>query len=233
MTILTCNVTSVDAITDKVYRVRLVPDLKLNFRAGQYLMLMINEHDKKPFSIASTPIETAFIEIHIGVSKLNFYTMGIIDHILKHRKIIIDAPRGEAWLRDNTDRPIVLIAGGTGFSYTRSILLTVLKCQPQREVVIYWGVQQQNHLYNLNELVTLSINYPQLSVIPVVEQPDDNWRGRTGTVVNSVMQDYNHLTPYDIYIAGHFDMVKIAFDLFCTERNACAHHIFSDAFTFI
>ena len=69
MTTLSCKVTSVEAITDTVYRVRIVPDAAFSFRAGQYLMVVMDERDKRPFSMASTPDEKGFIELHIGRSE--------------------------------------------------------------------------------------------------------------------------------------------------------------------
>ena len=89
------------------------------------------------------------------------------------------------------------------------------------------------HLYDLNELEALSIKYPQLKVIPVVEQPEDGWRGRTGTVLSAVLQDYGSLAEQDIYIAGRFEMAKIARERFCAERGAQEAYIFGDAFAFI
>ncbi len=233
MTTLTCKVSSVDAITDTVYRVRLVPEGPFSFHAGQYLMVVMDERDKRPFSLASTPMESSFIELHIGASELNLYAMAVMDRILKDREITVDLPHGEAWLRDDTDRPIVLIAGGTGFSYTRSILLTVLSRQPEREVSIYWGGRELDHLYDLDELQALCLQHPRLNVIPVVEQPDDNWQGRTGTVLSAVLQDYGSLESHDIYIAGRFEMAKIARERFCAERGAQESRIFGDAFAFI
>ncbi|MGL9773378.1 MAG: NAD(P)H-flavin reductase [Sodalis sp. (in: enterobacteria)] len=233
MTTLTCKVSSVDAITDTVYRVRLVPEAAFHFRAGQYLMVVMDERDKRPFSLASTPMETTFIELHIGASELNLYAMAVMDRILKERKITVEVPQGKAWLRDNTDRLIVLIAGGTGFSYVRSILLTVLARQPERKVAVYWGGRKRDHLYDLGELEALTLQHPQLFVVPVVEQPDEHWQGRSGTVLMAVMQDYGSLEPYDIYIAGRFEMAKIARERFCAERGAVVERIFGDAFAFI
>ncbi|QWA11492.1 NAD(P)H-flavin reductase [Sodalis ligni] len=233
MTTMTCKVTSVDAITDTVYRVCLVPEAAFSFRAGQYLMVVMDERDKRPFSMASTPMESSFIELHIGASELNLYAMAVMDRILKNREIIVDIPHGDAWLRDDTQRPIVLIAGGTGFSYARSILLTVLDKQPEREVAIYWGGRELQHLYDLSELEALTLQHPRLKVVPVVEQPDENWLGRTGTVLSAVMQDYGNLEQYDVYIAGRFEMAKIARERFCAERGATAERIFGDAFAFI
>lgn len=96
MTTLSCKVTSVDAITDTVYRVRLVPEAAFSFRAGQYLMVVMDERDKRPFSMASTPAEQEFIELHIGASELNLYAMAVMDRILKEREIVVDIPHGDA-----------------------------------------------------------------------------------------------------------------------------------------
>lgn len=190
MTTLSCKVTSVEAITDTVYRVRLVPEAPVSFRAGQYLMVEMDERDKRPFSMASTPLEKDFIELHIGASEINLYAMAVMDRILKDRVVNVDIPHGDAWLREEGDRPLVLIAGGTGFSYTRSILMMALVQQPNREIAIYWGGRESKYLYDLAELEALQEKHPQLKVIPVVEQPEEGWNGRTGTVLSAVLQDY-------------------------------------------
>jgi len=233
MTTLSCKVTSVEAITDTVYRVRLLPEAKFSFQAGQYLMVVMDERDKRPFSMASTPSDQEFIELHIGASDINLYAMAVMDRILKEKEIVVDIPHGDAWLREDEDRPLILIAGGTGFSYVRSILLTALARNPQREIAIYWGGREDKHLYDLSELEALSVVHPNLRVEAVVEQPETGWRGRTGTVLTAVMQDYGTLAGHDIYIAGRFEMAKIARDLFCNERGAQADRMFGDAFSFI
>lgn len=233
MTILSCKVTSVEAITDTVYRVRLIPEADFTFRAGQYLMVVMDERDKRPFSLASTPMEKEIIELHIGASDLNLYAMAVMDRIRDDRQITVDIPHGDAWLREESSRPIVLIAGGTGFSYARSILLTALAQQPDREIAIYWGGRELQHLYDLEELNALAVKHPNLRVVPVVEQPEAGWQGRSGTVLTAVMQDFATLAEHDIYIAGRFEMAKIARDRFCAERGAKEGQMFGDAFAFI
>ncbi|CAH0293744.1 NAD(P)H-flavin reductase [Erwinia aphidicola] len=233
MTTLSCKVTSVEAITDTVYRVRLIPEADFNFRAGQYLMVVMDERDKRPFSLASTPMEKDIIELHIGASELNLYAMAVMERIQQQRQITVDIPHGDAWLREEGDRPLVLIAGGTGFSYARSILLTALSQQPDRHIAIYWGGRELKHLYDLDELNALAVKHPNLQVIPVVEQPEEGFTGRNGTVLTAVMQDYTSLAGHDIYIAGRFEMAKIARERFCAERGALEAHMFGDAFAFI
>lgn len=233
MTTLSCKVTSVEAITDTVYRVRLVPEADFSFRAGQYLMVVMDERDKRPFSLASTPMEKDLIELHIGASDLNLYAMAVMERIQNQRQITVDMPHGDAWLREEGSRPLLLIAGGTGFSYVRSILLTALAQQPDRDIAIYWGGRELKHLYDLDELNALTHHHPNLKVIPVVEQPEAGWQGRSGTVLTAVMQDFASLSEHDIYIAGRFEMAKIARDRFCAERGAQEARMFGDAFAFI
>ena len=117
-------------------------------------------------------------------------------------------------LREESTRPMILIAGGTGFSYARSILLTALAQQPDRNIAIYWGGREIHHLYDLEELNALAVRHPNLKVVPVVEQPQESWQGRSGTVLTAVMQDFGSLSEHDIYIAGRFEMAKIARERF-------------------
>lgn len=233
MTIMSCKVSSVEAITDTVYRVRLQPESPFSFRAGQYLMVVMDERDKRPFSIASVPSEKNYLELHIGASEMNLYAMAVMDRILKEQTIDVDLPHGDAWLREEGDRPLVLIAGGTGFSYVRSILVTELANNPDRDISIYWGGRELKHLYDLGELEALSVVHPNLKVIPVVEQVEDDWQGRTGNVLSAVLQDFDSLSEHDIYIAGRFEMAKVARERFCAERGALEDRMFGDAFAFI
>lgn len=96
MTTLSCKVTSVEAITDTVYRVRMVPEADFSFRAGQYLMVVMDERDKRPFSTASTPMEKDIIELHIGASELNLYAMAVMERIQADRQLTVDIPHGDA-----------------------------------------------------------------------------------------------------------------------------------------
>lgn len=233
MATLSCKVTSVESITDTVYRVILLPDGPFHFKAGQYLMVVMDERDKRPFSMASTPENHQSIELHIGASEFNLYAMAVMDRILEQQRIDIDIPHGKAWFRENSQNPMILIAGGTGFSYTHSILLAALAENPQRDITFYWGGRQLEHLYDLGELQAISERNPNLKVVPVVEQPDENWRGRTGTVLSAVLEDFGDLSGHDIYIAGRFEMAKIARDRFCHERGAKSTQLFGDAFDFL
>lgn len=233
MSTLSCKVVSIESITDTVYRVRLLPDGQFSFRAGQYLMVIMDERDKRPFSLASIPSEKKLIELHIGASEFNLYAMAVMERIFAQNSINIDIPHGKAWFRQGSKKPIILIAGGTGFSYTRSILYAALEENPDRDITFYWGGRRLEYLYDLGELQSLSEQYRNIKIIPVVEQPESDWRGRTGTVLSAVLDDFGSLTKYEIYIAGRFEMAKIARERFCSERGISTEYLYGDAFEFI
>ncbi|CAA2929406.1 NAD(P)H-flavin reductase [Arsenophonus endosymbiont of Bemisia tabaci] len=233
MSTLSCKVVSIESITDTVYRVRLLPDDQFSFRAGQYLMVIMDERDKRPFSLASIPSEKKLIDLHIGASEFNLYAMAVMERIFAQNSINIDIPHGKAWFRQGSKKPIILIAGGTGFSYTRSILYAALEENPDRDITFYWGGRRLEHLYDLGELQSLSEQYHNIKIIPVVEQPESDWRGRTGTVLSAVLDDFGSLTKYEIYIAGRFEMAKIARERFCSERGISPEYLYGDTFEFI
>ncbi|MFP3019700.1 MAG: NAD(P)H-flavin reductase [Arsenophonus sp.] len=233
MTTLTCKLLSIKNITNTVYRIRLLAEGQLSFRAGQYLMVIMNDRDKRPFSLASIPSEKKTIELHISVSKHNFYAMEVIKYIFAKNSIKIDIPHGKAWFREGSKKTIILIAGGIGFSYSRSILYAALEENPKRNIILYWGGKKLENLYDLYELQLLSKRYHNIKIIPVVEQPELDWRGRTGTVLSAVLSDFCSLSKYEIYISGHFEMAKIAKEYFCSERCINPEYLYSDAFEFI
>lgn len=233
MSILTCKVTLVEPIIDTVYRVRLVPNMPFSFKAGQYLMVIMNEGGSHPFSLASTPSQREYIELHVGSSELNISSMAVMNRILKAPWVTVDLPHGDAWLREDGNRPLVMVAGGTGFSYVRSILISALEKQPDRDIAMYWGGQELKHLYDQSELRTLSQRYLNLKIIPVVERPTDDWCGRRGNVLSAILQDFSTLVEHDIYIAGRFEMAKNARKIFCNKLGAQESRMFGDAFSCI
>ncbi|VFP83080.1 NAD(P)H-flavin reductase [Candidatus Erwinia haradaeae] len=233
MPTIICKLSSLEEITDNIYRVRLTPESDFSFRAGQYLILKITDSDHRAFSIASTPIEKDIIELHIGASEYNLYAISAIQHFQSTNYVSVDIPHGHAWLRGEKVYPLILIAGGTGFSYIRSILLTALAEQADRSISLYWGGREKKHLYELDMLDELAWRYPNLNVHPVLEYPINGFNGRYGTVLNAVMQDYHCLSRHYIYLAGPVSMVRKARVFFCTERNAQSSLMFADAFNII
>ena len=122
MQIIQCKVEKIEALTDTIKRIVLIPDSPLSFIAGQYLQVVMGENDRRPFSIANAPRLDGTVELHIGAEPGNQYAGQVIDKMEKDGVIDVEGGLGKAFLRPSGANTTILLAGGTGFSYTLSIL---------------------------------------------------------------------------------------------------------------
>ncbi len=233
-----CSVKSVSPLAEHTFRVILKPQQSFEYKAGQYLMIVMGDEDKRPFSIASSPCrDSGEIELHIGAAEANQYALQVVDALKQahqHQTVIeIDAPHGTAWVREEAARPVLLIAGGTGFSYVRSILDYCIGEQRSQPIFLYWGAKQVEQLYAIDELKQIASTHSNITFIPVVESAPTNWDGKTGNVLQAVAQDFESLSEHEIYIAGRFEMAGAAREQFTNNKDADVHHIHGDAFAFI
>jgi aquacobalamin reductase/NAD(P)H-flavin reductase len=231
MSAITCKVAKLERVNDHVFYVELRTEQAFAFEAGQYLSVIMDKDDKRPFSIASAP-NNGQIELHIGATKQNSYAMDVIDRCKAQGQLQVEVGIGSAQLRTDSQRPILLLAGGTGFSYVQSIALHLAHLQSNREVKLYWGGKNHQSLYADQAMQQWQQDNPSFSYIPVIEHPQENWSGKTGYVHLAAMADINNLQDYDIYIAGHFEMVKIVRDDFLAQ-GVEIEHMFADAFAYL
>jgi aquacobalamin reductase/NAD(P)H-flavin reductase len=239
MKTISCQIESLTSLTTHVYKVLLTPSENIEFIAGQYLNFIMSGEDKRPFSIASSPNSDA-IELQIGAFVADSYPMQVIERIQFCHKsgeaVMIEIPLGNAQLRTDSERPLLLLAGGTGFSYIKSMFEYLAEQNSQRHVTVYWGLREESALYELEKTITTIAKLSHANFIPVIENinedAEERWQGKTGLVHQVAMQDIVRFEAYDIYLAGRFDMVGvIRNDL--VERGAMLEHMYADAFAYI
>uniref|UniRef100_A0A486XVL3 NAD(P)H-flavin reductase n=1 Tax=Rheinheimera sp. BAL341 TaxID=1708203 RepID=A0A486XVL3_9GAMM len=235
MTTTSCTVDLIEALTPSVNRVLLTPATPVNFSSGQYLQLCLSESDKRPFSIASIPGATQ-LELHIGGSVSDQYASQALAHLLQQyqlqQPVQAEIGLGNAQLRADSKRPVILVAGGTGFSYVYSIAQSIAAAQLDQPVFVYWGVREQTALYHNDVMQQWAAQNNKYRFIPVVQHPDENWQGRSGMVHEAVLADFVSLEAYDIYVAGPFAMAGVVRNVFI-EQGAHREHMFADAFAYI
>jgi NAD(P)H-flavin reductase len=235
MKTISCQIERVTPFNDAVYQVILRPEQSVGFEAGQYLCVVMSENDKRPFSIASAP-NADHIELHIGAAVSESYPMQVVErlrsHLANNTPIQIEAPGGEAQFRAASHRPRLLIAGGTGFSYIKSIAEQQIALGQHIETTLYWGCRTQEAMYCEALVRQWHKDHPWLHFVPVVEQAGENWQGKINNLLAQLKQDFVSLHGYDIYIAGRFDMVGAARELF-REMGIDEEHLYGDAFAFI
>lgn len=226
-----CKVNSITPLTPVVYEVILTPEVSIDFRPGQYLQVVMGEDDQRPFSIANPAHQNDRLILHIGATEDNPYAWEVLQKMRAEQAVIVNVPDGNAFYQAS-DRPALLIAGGTGFSYVNSILRSVLHDTPEQAITLYWGVRHEADLYHKAELEALAQQHQNFTFKPVVENAEPSWKGLTGRVHEAAMEKESQLTEYDVYVAGRFEMAKVIRDDF-TARGCEAKHIIGDAFAYL
>jgi aquacobalamin reductase/NAD(P)H-flavin reductase len=231
MNVVSCQIESLESLTEFVYKVLLKPSKPVDFIPGQYLNFVMSEEDKRPFSIASAP-GAEFIELQIGAFAADSYPMQVIEKIKSSSEVTIEMPMGSAQLRTKSERPLLLLAGGTGFSYIKSMFEYLAAQKSNRKVVVYWGLRDSSACYELEKTAHTISSITNATFHAVVENPDDKWQGKVGMVHKVVIDDIKNLANYDIYLAGRFDMVGAVRKDFL-ECGALIDHMYADAFAYI
>lgn len=233
MSLFRCKLSSINALSDSVYRVELTPPEPLKFAAGQYLQVVMGANDKRAFSIASTPADESRIELHIGAEPGNSYANEVLDKLKADGEILVEAPLGVATYQAHSERPLLLIAGGTGFSYTWSLLQEHLMSTDQRPVLLYWGARELRDLYLHDQLQQLTRLHENFTYCPVLQEPPADWQGAEGLVHYAVLKDFaKELDRFDIYVAGRFEMVRVVRDEFI-QHGLPIEQLYGDALSFI
>lgn len=222
-----CQVSLVRRMGRDVYWVELEPTNGQlpSYRAGQYLMLELEDGSLRPFSIASSPLQDV-LELHIRRLPGHDEADKIISQLKHRNKIRVQMPQGECVLTES-QRPAVFIAGGTGFAPFHSIIKTALRQNSERELILYWGAQTSSDLYLHREPTEWTEKHHSFTYVPVLSGLDEQWQGRKGFVHHSFLLDYDDISNMDIYVGGSEPMVMSVYqDLL--DRGVKADAIHSD-----
>ncbi|MFL1806650.1 hypothetical protein ACJW8E_02940 [Plesiomonas shigelloides] len=228
---INCKIINLRYLNKKTLSISLSAEGGFYFLAGQYVQLELGDRGKLPFSIASLPKANGSFELHFGgvseASSLASSVMYLQQCFKNGETVVVEEAKGDAWLR-STDRPIVLVAGGSGYTYTRSILQEALKRNPECEITLYWGGYSEDDLYEHGYLVELEASYSGFTYIPVTEVSAKSIVARNGRLLDIVYDDFDFNTQPDIYICGRYEMVQDAYLHLSNEFDSRVN-IYSDA----
>lgn len=225
--------------------VRLAPDVmllqlklpasdRLQFLAGQYIDILLKDGRRRSFSIANAPQADETLELHVRRVPGGHFTSHVFE-TMKERDILrFEGPHGDFFLREDSAKPIILLAGGTGFAPIKALVEHAVHQKIARPMTLYWGARDRPGLY-LHELAAgWAAGHDDYKYIPVLSeaQPNDGWQGRTGLAHRAVMADFPDLSGHQVYACGAPAMIDAARqDLIglCGLKN---EDFFADAFTF-
>lgn len=207
------------------------------YYAGQYLEFILKDGRRRSYSMATPPVENNLVELHIRHLPGGAFT----DHVfgagataMKPREILrVEGPFGSFFLREDSQKPIVFLASGTGFAPIKAIIERMIATGDSRKAVLYWGGRRPSDLYMHELAQQWTQALPGFEYIPVVSeaQPQDGWTGRTGFVHRAVMQDIPDLSGYQVYACGAPIMVDNARKDFVHANGLPEDEFYADAFT--
>lgn len=232
---LPCRVEKLEKRADDVMlmKIKLPASERLQFLAGQYIDFQLKGGKTRSYSLANPPHDDALLELHIRHVPGGFFTEQVFS-TLKERDILrLKGPLGSFFIREDSDKPMIFVAGGTGFAPIKGMLEHAFAQHMDREMVLYWGVRAKKDLYLAELPSRWQAEYPNFTFIPVLSEPEagDDWVGRTGFVHEAVLADFADLSGYQVYACGAPVMVDAARAAF-TARGLPEDAFFADSFVY-
>ena len=235
---LPCRVETIErpAADVAIVRLKLPANERLQYLAGQYIDLLLKDGRRRSFSMATPPHDDALLELHIRLVPGGWFTTQLFTEFKGREILRFEGPLGSFYLREDSDKPIILVAGGTGFAPIKAIVEHALhhRLDARRPMVLYWGARARKDLY----LAELPGRWQQASssftFIPVLSDPlpGDDWPGRTGLVHQAVLDDFASLAGYQVYACGAPPMIDAARAAFTGQRGLPPGEFFADSFTY-
>jgi len=230
---LPCRVHHMENLAPDVMRIqlKLPANERLQFLAGQYIDILMRGGMRRSLSMANPPEDDSLLELH-----LRNYGGPFSQHVfnkMKERDILrFEGPLGTFFMREESAKPAILLASGTGFAPIKAMIEHALHKGKTRPMTLYWGGRRRTDLY----LSTLAEQWERdhgIKFVPVLSEapPEDAWSGRTGFVHRAVMEDFPDLTGYQVYACGVPVMVESAHRDFTAQCGLPEDEFFCDAFT--
>ncbi len=232
------RVTSLERASEDVMilKLQLPASDTFQYHAGQYVEFILRDGARRSYSMATAPHLQASepsMELHIRHMPGGKFTDHVFGNMKEKEILRIEGPYGSFYLREDTDKPIILLASGTGFAPIKALIQHMQHKGIQRPVTLYWGGRRPSDLYQHDWLLAQCAQMPQLRYIPVISdaQPEDQWTGRTGFVHAAVLQDFPDLSGHQVYACGAPIVVESARKDYVAKAGLPEDEFYADAFT--
>jgi CDP-4-dehydro-6-deoxyglucose reductase len=207
----------------------------LRYHAGQYIDVLMKDGSRRSYSMANAPHtqgDKPWIELHIRHLPGGLFSDQVFGTLKEKDILRLEGPFGTFFLREESPKPIVLLASGTGFAPIKAIIEQLIFKGSDRPVVLYWGCRTRADLYLHDAALELAAQLPSLRYVPVLSEPlaAEAWAGRTGFVHHAVMADLPDLSGHQVYACGAPVMVEAARRDFSSRCGLPDDEFYADAF---
>ncbi len=215
-----------------VLSLKLPANERMQFLAGQYIDILLKDQKPRSFSLANAPHDDEFLELHIRNITGGAFTHHVFEEMKERDILRFMGPLGTFFLREDSDKPIIFVASGTGFAPIKAIIEHALYIGIKRPMHFYWGARKLADLYMLDKAAEWEKSGIKFTPVLSDAPPEDAWQGRTGFVHSAVLDDYRDLSAHDVYVCGAPVVVEAAHRDFTSKRGLPNEAFYSDAFTF-
>ena len=217
-----------------VLEIKLPASEKFQFIAGQYIDFLLAEGKRRSFSIANAPTASDFLELHIRLVPGGQFTTHVFEKLKEKDILRFEGPLGSFRLHEDSSKPVVLLAGGTGFAPIKSIVENAIATGQTRPMTLYWGSRDLAGLYQLDVARSWEARLSGFRCVPVLSDasPADNWSGRQGLAHAALMADLPDLSGHEVYACGSPAMIDAARADLTGRCQLPADAFFADAFSF-
>ena len=233
---LPCRIETIDkpAPDVAIVKLKLPANERLQFLAGQYIDFLLKDGRRRSFSLATPPHDDALLELHVRHIPGGFFSDQLFTQFKGREILRFEGPLGTFFLREESDKPIIFVAGGTGMAPIKGVIEHALhhKIDATRPMVLYWGVRTIRDLYLPDLPGAWQQSSTNFTYIPVLSEPDAAWPGRRGFVHQAVLDDFPDLSGYQVYACGGPAMIDAARKTFVESRALPAAEFFADSFTY-
>jgi NAD(P)H-flavin reductase/ferredoxin len=194
-----------------------------SFTPGQYIDLHVPGHDgvRRSFSMANLPGEDR-IELMIKRYPGGRLSAMLDGEIKSGDKLGFTGPYGAFRLRE-AERPILMIAGGSGMAPILSVLRQLAGEGCERPVRFFYGARTEDDLFGLEEIERLGSALGDFRFTPVVDR-----------FVHEAVGEYltaGEIAAPDVYMCGPPPMIEAAETMLTGPHEIDEARIFSDKFT--
>lgn len=214
-------------------RLRLPASERLQFLAGQYIDILLKDGRRRSFSLANPPHRDETLELHVRHVPGGFFTTYVFEQMQPKALVRIEGPLGSFFLREDSDRPILMMAGGTGFAPLQGMLEHAFAEGLSRPIHLFWGARRREDLYHHAKASEWSERYSNFSYTPVLSEAEDDatWEGERGWVHEALLRAYPDLGGFDVYMSGPPAMIEAARKAFA-EHGLPEGQLFFDSFEY-
>lgn len=206
-------------------------DEQMNFIAGQYVAILLDDGTKRSYSIANAPHESDHLQLHIRLVQGGKFTSHVFGGMKVGDVLQVEGPLGTFFLHEDSEKPIIFMSGGCGFGSIKGMVEHAFKIGLTRPMVLYWGARAPEDFYMAELAEQWQREHENFKFIPVLSEPEPEygWQGRTGLVHEAILQDYQSLENYQVYACGSSGMVEAGRAPFIA-KGLPEDQYFSDAF---